>query len=184
MKSVSVGQASNGGGVAWPDMRTSTFSCAITAAPSPASAIAPETLPPAIVLPALAISSLLPMWSACQCVLIDVADRLVGDLAGSPRAARLRPARASCRRRARRRRRLARWCCRRRRRACRCRRARARRRARTGPGSCACSAACCDAGAPSAAASSRARAHDARSAALVDSIRPPSASRRKWLLVM
>ena len=55
-----VGHASNGGGASWPDMRTSTFSCAMTAAPSPASAIAPETLPPAIVLPDFAISSLPP----------------------------------------------------------------------------------------------------------------------------
>jgi hypothetical protein len=49
-------------------MRTSTFSCATTAAPSPASAIAPDTLPPAIVLPAFATAALLPTWSGCQCV--------------------------------------------------------------------------------------------------------------------
>ena len=70
MNSVTVGHASNGGGVSWPDMRTSTFSCAMTAAPSPASAIAPETLPPAIVLPAFAISLVAADVIGCQCVLI------------------------------------------------------------------------------------------------------------------
>ena len=70
---VSVGHAPSGVD-AWVPvgalMRLSTFSYAKIAAPCPASAMSPATLPPVNVRPDLASRSLPPVWSACACVLM------------------------------------------------------------------------------------------------------------------